>query len=310
MDRNELRRLIRGPIATVPTAFDKDFEVDLGRMAELTRWWVANGLVKGRTAIKVAAAMGEGPQLRDTEWPALLRTVVQASDGKAAVVAGLHYKDTKRCIEDAKRAQDLGAIGLQISPPVFNAPTDADNLRHFEALSNAIDIGILIYCRAGMPGGDIMPEIFKKMYDFEKVIGIKWGPPAGVPYEAIYELAGHFNIIDNRRQPVLNHKLGGCGFVQNSTDVHPEHSFKVWDLLEAKRYDEAQAEYNAVEKPLWDFYTRIRQTNGGQGRLKKAMMALLGRPMGVSRPPSLPLSPEETADLRKLLISFGWPVVA
>ena len=84
----------------------------------------------------------------------------------------------------------------------------------------------------------------------------------------------------------------------------------MWDLCEAKRYDEAQQEYNAVGKPLWDFYTRFRQTNGGQGRLKKAMMQLLGRPLGVSRPPSLPLSPEEMVDLRKLLISFGWPMVA
>ena len=36
MTRDELKELIVGPIATVPTPFDEDYEVDFGRMAELT----------------------------------------------------------------------------------------------------------------------------------------------------------------------------------------------------------------------------------------------------------------------------------
>jgi dihydrodipicolinate synthase/N-acetylneuraminate lyase len=38
------------------------------------------------------------------------------------------------------------------------------------------------------------------------------------------------------------------------------------------------------------------------------MMALMGRPIGSSRPPSQALSEAENAELRELLISFGWPV--
>ena len=44
MNREELRRLIRGPIATVPTPFDDDLNVDFGKMSELTQWWVESGL--------------------------------------------------------------------------------------------------------------------------------------------------------------------------------------------------------------------------------------------------------------------------
>jgi hypothetical protein len=43
--------------------------------------------------------------------------------------------------------------------------------------------------------------------------------------------------------------------------------------------------------------------------MKKGMMALVGIPMGASRPPSLPLDDQEMAELRELLLSFGWPVV-
>ena len=103
MKPERVKELFVGPVATVPTPFDDEFEVDHGRMAELTKWWVANGLVKGKAVIKVAAAMGEGPMLRDDELHTLLRTVVQAADDKAAIVLGLGYKDTKRTIEDAVR---------------------------------------------------------------------------------------------------------------------------------------------------------------------------------------------------------------
>ena len=80
MNRDELKPLFVGPIATVPTPFDDNYEVDFSRMHDLTQRWVEGGLVTGRSVIKVAAAMGEGPMLSDDEWPFLVRTVVQASD--------------------------------------------------------------------------------------------------------------------------------------------------------------------------------------------------------------------------------------
>ena len=104
MKREELKRLIQGPIGTVPMPFDDDFEVDYGKMADLTRWWVESGVVAGKAVIKVGAVGGEGEKLREAEWPALLRTAVQAADGKAAIMGAIHHKDTLRAIEDAKRA--------------------------------------------------------------------------------------------------------------------------------------------------------------------------------------------------------------
>lgn len=67
MNIEEIKSLIVGPIATVPTPFDDEFEVDYGKMHELTQMWVDEGLVKGRAVLKVAAAMGEGPMLRDDD---------------------------------------------------------------------------------------------------------------------------------------------------------------------------------------------------------------------------------------------------
>jgi len=308
MTRDDLKKLIQGPIATVPTPFDDDFEVDFGRMAAATKFWVESGLVAGKAVIKVAAAMGEGPMLSESEWPHLLRTVVQAAEGKAAIMCGIHYKDTKRTIEDAKRAQDLGAIGLQISPPIFNNPTQGDILRYYEAISDAIDIGILIYNTHWLRGGNILPETFLKMADFEHVVGVKWSVPEGQDYDDMGKFAHIFNVIDNTSQATRCHKLGGRGYINMTAEIYPPHDLRIWELLESHRYDEAQALFDKVNTALRKLYAKQAERSGGQARLKKGMMALMGRPVGASRPPSLPLNDEEMAELRQVLLSFGWPV--
>ncbi len=309
MNRDELKKLLVGPSAAVPTPFDDDFEVDLGKMYEITQWWVESGLVKGSAIIKIAAAMGEGPMLRDDEWPYLLRTAVRAANGKATIMCGLHYKDTKRTIEDAKRAQDMGAIGLQVCPPIFNLPSQDDLLDYYGELSDAIDIGIMVYHTHWMTGGSIETDTILKMADFEQVAAIKWSPHSeGQQYEEMSRFADIFNVIDNSVSPIRCHKLGGRGFVQTTVAAYPAHDLKVWELMEKGQYDEAEEMYRRVQKPLREFAAKISLRSGGQARENKGLMDIMGHPVGASRPPSKPLNDEEMAELRQIVDGFGWPV--
>jgi 4-hydroxy-tetrahydrodipicolinate synthase len=303
--------VFRGPIATVPTAFDQDYELDLGRMAELTKWWVANGLVAGRSVIKVAAAMGEGPDLADDEWPFLLRTVVQAADGKVPVVCGLKTKDTKNTVRDARRAQDLGAVGLQIDLPIFHHPTQDDYVRYFTAISDAIDIGIMIYNTWWFGAEPITPETMLRLADAEHVEAIKWSVPPGGPidYDAMTTFAHRFNVIDNSSQPARCIRNGGAGYINTTIHAYPPHELAVWDLLQAGRYDEAQQLFDRVNVPLREFMAKSARRSGGY-RVQKALMEVMGHPMGPMRPPTLSLDPQELAELRALVQSFGWPVAS
>lgn len=58
--------------------------------------------------------MGESPDLNDDEWLQVLRTVVDAAGPGKTVICALKPNNTLHTIEDAKSAQDLGAVGLQI----------------------------------------------------------------------------------------------------------------------------------------------------------------------------------------------------
>ena len=307
MTRDDLERFIQGPFATVPTAFDADLTLDLDVMAELTRWWVANGLIAGKAVIKVAAAMGEGPDLSDDEWPQLLRTVVNAAGGKAAIVCGLKTKNTLHTIDDVKRAQDLGAIGVQIDLPIFHHPTQDDIVRYFSDISAAIDIGIVVYNTWWFVVPSVTVATMRRLADAEHVVAIKWFTPPDQNYDDMREFADFVNVIDNSDQPIRCHRNGGRGYINNTMNVYPAHDLALWELLESRRYDEAQALWDRVNQPLATFIKEAAQRSGGY-RVNKGMMALMGQPMGAPRPPTLPLDSQELAALHELLVSFGWPV--
>ncbi|MBI3943933.1 MAG: dihydrodipicolinate synthase family protein [Chloroflexi bacterium] len=307
MQRDELKRLIQGPFCTVPTAFDGKYKLDLGVMANLTRWWVDQGMVAGTTVIKVAAALGEGPDLADDEWPHLLRTVVNAAGGKAAVVCGLKCKNTLHTIEDARKAQDLGAIGLQIDLPIFHHPTQEDMVRFYAEISAAVDIGIMIYNTWWFGTASLTAESMVRLADAEHVVAIKWLPGPGQDYDDMRQFAHIVNVIDNSGQAIRCHRNGGRGYVNVTAQAYPAYDLGIWKLLEARKYDAAQARIDQVRQPLIPFLDKVGQRSGGYN-VTKAMMAVMGHPVGAPRPPTLPLNEVEMTELRALLIGCGWPV--
>ena len=308
MNRNELRNVFKGVVGVTITPYDDDYEVDYGKMYDLTQWWVENGMVRGKAMLKVASVMGEFPQLRDDEWPPLIRTVVQAAKGKIDIIAGSHYKDTKRTIEDSLRAQDLGAIALQIAPPAFNDPNQDDILRFYSDLSDAIEIGVMVYNTPWQRHGAINADTLHKMADFEHIVAIKWANHDDCQPVEMPALSKKFNMIENGNDRVGFHKAGGDGFLDKSSIAYPPHELKMWELLEANQYDEAQNLWDTIDAPIQALAQKAGKVSGGQARFKKMLMNAMGHGVGEQRLPTLPASESEMNELKSLLSSLGWPV--
>lgn len=311
MNREELKKLIGGCIATLPTPFDKDLKLDLARATEVTKWWVANGLGTGTAALKTSAAMGEGPDMSDDEWPHLLRTVVNAAGPNAKVICALKPKNTLHTIDDAKRAQDLGAIGLQIDLPFFHHSNQDDLVRFYTDISDKIDIGIMIYNThwfTDIPAKEAMrAETMMRLKDAEHVVALKWSTPdnTDIDYDDMKKFSSIFNVIDNSGQPVRCHKNGGRGYISALVAVHPAHDLAIWQLMEGKKYDEAQAQIDSVRKVLGPWMAKTSEKSGGYRQLK-GLMAAVGQPVGDPRPPTLAIDDKELAEAKQLVRQLGW----
>ena len=308
MNRDELKKLIRGIIVATPTPFNDNLEVDYGKMYNLTEWWIENGMVRDKAMLKVASVMGEFQQLRDDEWPPLIRSVVQAARGKVDIIAGSQYKDTKRTIEDCKKAADLGAFGIQIAPPALNDPNQDDILRFYSDVSDNVDIGIMIYNTPWQRYGAITAETLYRLREYENIVAIKWATYEDCPDTEMERLGAHFNLIENGIKRVEFHKAGGHGFLDISSVAYPKHELKMWELLEANQYDEAQNLWDTIDAPIQALAQKAGKVSGGQARFKKMLMNAMGHGVGEQRLPTLPASESEMNELKSLLSSLGWPV--
>ena len=311
MNREQLKKRIRGMPVTLPTPFNNDMSLDLATLKDMTHWWVEQGLGTNDAPLKTSAAMGEGPDLSDDEWPEILRTVVDAAGPDKTIICALKPKNTLHTIEDAKRAQDLGAVGLQIDLPFFHHSTQDDNVRHFAAISDAIDIGIMIYNThwfCSVPQDEYMKaESMMRLKDYEHVVTIKWSVPDGEDYDKMGQITDTFNVIDNsgRANAVRCHKLGGVGYISSLIAAYPAHDLEVFALMEAGRYDEAEAEITRVNDAFAPWMAKTTARSGGY-RQGKGMLAALGRPVGPPRPPTLPCDEQELAEVKVILDELGW----
>ena len=94
---------------------------------------------------------------------------------------------------------------------------------------------------------------------------------------------------------------------QSGVDVYPQYELKVWELLESGCYAEAQNMLDRLYMPLQELSVKVGRRSGGYS-MHKALMALMGHPVGPPRPPTLPLSPAHLAELREILLGLDWPV--
>ena len=301
MDREQLKGFIQGTPAPIPTPFDENYHLDLAKLADLTKWWVEQGIGTKTTAFKVASAMGQGPDLSDDEWPHLLRTVVNAAGTDATVICALKAKNTLHTIEDAQRAQDLGAVGLQLDLPFFHHPDQDSHVRHFTDISDAIDIGIMIYNThwfCSDPAKEyVNADTMLRLKQAERVVAIKWSVPTGEDYDQMCRFSDVFNVIDNTGAEIRCHRNGGRGYISSIIPGYAAYDIELWNLLEAGCYDEAQA--------LKD---RVVAAFASGGATAKPMLAAIGRPVGPSRPPSLSTDDAQIEIARKAMIELGWSV--
>ncbi|MBM24690.1 MAG: hypothetical protein CL760_03160 [Chloroflexi bacterium] len=306
MNRQQKRDVYQGVIGVTVTPYYDNYEVNYGKMADLTKWWISNGLVRGDAALKVCSVMGEAPQLRENEWINMLKTTVDAAEGKVDIIGGTHCKDTLRTIEDLKKAHDVGVVGMQVAPPLFNDPNQDDILRYYEALSENSDIGIMVYQNHWYNYSAINAETLLKMKDFENIVCIKWASFPGCPDESMEELGKYFNLIENGNDRVGFHKRGGDGFLDKTAVAYPPHDLQLWKFLEQKKYSEAQELWDTEESSMKEITAKISANSGGQARMKKALMNVMGHEVGEQRPPTLPISESERSELRSVVIGLGW----
>ena len=142
-----------GSYVALPTPFAGD-AIDFEALGQLIDWHVEMG-TDGFVAVGTS---GEGATLSDNERRSVIEFVVERSDQRRPVIAGVGTNSTAQSIELTKFAADIGADGGLAVTPYYNKPSQSGLLAHFAAMAEASELPIVLYNVPSRTGCDLKPQ--------------------------------------------------------------------------------------------------------------------------------------------------------
>ena len=134
---------LTGILPVAPTPFHDDGTVDQDGMRRVLDCIIDQGV----DAICILANYSEQFVLSDEERALLMRICLEHVAGRVPVIVTISHFYTGIVVERAKQAQALGASMVMMMPPYHGVglvPSEAGIYEHFQAVSDAIDIPIMV----------------------------------------------------------------------------------------------------------------------------------------------------------------------
>ncbi|MBI1917214.1 MAG: dihydrodipicolinate synthase family protein [Planctomycetes bacterium] len=310
MNIAEVKATLRGPMVPVLTHYKSDLSIDHAAIRENVRTLVGRGLTRGQGVLLAGGAGGDFPMLTLDERKQVAKTVVETADGRTPVVVGAQDTHVWHCIEMARWAEEIGAYGIQLSPAYYYPANEETTWRVFEAVHEATRRIVLMVYNTHWEGYDMPLDLVARLSELPRCRSLKWSTPDSARYvRGVAHNAARMAVVDNQGLYVMNHLLGGAGFVTHLCTIWPEHELAIWKLLETGDYPAAQKKVTDVTWAWCDVYGRLVRATGAEGPAVKAALELCGRPGGPSRLPIRALSDAERRELRAVLVDLGTPDV-
>jgi len=305
----EVKRTLCGPMIPVVTHFNDDLSVDYDAFKQNVGYLVDHGIKNGSGVLLVCGAGGDFPMLTLQERKDVAAAIVEVAADRVPILVGVQDTNPDVCLELAKFAENIDAYGIQLSPPYYYHPSDDDVIRWFRSVHDATSrVAIMLY-NTWWHGYSMSFDVIRRLCDLERVVSLKWSTAdGGYTYSKGASLfAERLAVVDNKGLQVLNHMLGGTGYITHFATIWPEHDIALWEMMNAGDFKGALAGFRKVNWPWLDFRHKIGARTGGEANVVKAALDLCGRPGGPSRPPTRALNEEEREELQGLLRRIGVP---
>jgi len=162
---------LRGIFPPIPTPFDPNEAIDLGRLeANLARWnsWPLDGYV-------VAGSTGESVSLTGDERVELVRAVRSAIPSKKLLIAGAGLESTRETVKLVNHMAEAGADAVIVVTPSYFAPSIGPDglLAHYRSIAEASSLPVILYSVPIYTHLDLPLEVVRELATHPKVIGIK-----------------------------------------------------------------------------------------------------------------------------------------
>ena len=310
LTREEVKPLLAGVINIQFTPFKSATAIDEEALRDNTRFMIEGGIVTGRGVQVIGGSNGQGFSLSEEEYKRLIDIVVREAAGRVPICVGCTRPATDPVIELAQYAEEAGADAVMILPPFYYPdPSDDVVYKHFKAIADATNIGIMIYNNPRVTGKDLSVDLLTRLAEIENIVALKETTSnMFLLREIAYKLADRFTLNANtyRWMMPLDYQLGVVGFNTLFGNNDPTFVLKLHDAGLSGDFERCHEIWTRAHD-LYKFTTAKGMywlTAYG-----KEMARIAGRPMGsYERLPLQRPSEEERLKLCQLMERAGMVV--
>ncbi|MHB1980888.1 MAG: 4-hydroxy-tetrahydrodipicolinate synthase [Sulfobacillus sp.] len=291
--------MITGRVLTaMVTPFGPDLSLDLKRAQALAERLVRSG----SDGLVLAGTTGESPTLTQGEKLSLFSAVLEAVGDRAVVIANTGTNDSVRSASFSRQAAATGVHGLMAVVPYYNKPSQAGMLAHFETISAATDLPLMVYNVPSRTASNLLPETAAELaVRCPNVTAVKEAcGTVDQAAELCRLLPGRVAVYcgdDSLTLPLL--AVGACGVVSVASHLV---GARIQQMIE-DFFSQRQAEATALHRQLLPLFRGLFAAPNPCP--VKAALAMCGFAVGEGRLPLVALSAKEKEQLRSLLADLG-----
>jgi len=256
----------------------------------------------GSHGLFVVGTTGEFYGLTPEEKKRLFTITVDQTRGRVPVYAGTGAITTRETIFLTRLAEEAGVDAVSVLTPMFISPSQKELSEHYEAIAKSTSLPVLLYNNPPKTGVNLSAAMVAKLAEVPNIVGIK--DSSGdftLTAEYIRLTRGKdFQVLLGRDTLIYAGLCyGAAGSIAACANVAPRLTADIYDRYIAGDLAGAlDAQFRLA--PL-----RIAFNLGSFPTVIKESLELLGIDAGGCMAPVGPMSPEERAQLRKVLVEMG-----
>lgn len=283
----------KGVMPAVTTKFTKEDTLDLPLFEHNIRAQIEAGV----HGIVLGGTLGEASTLEDVEKSILTQTTVQIVQGKLPVLINIAEQSTKRAIAAAHKAEEDGASGLMMLPPMRYKAGDRETVEYFKAVAQNTSLPIMVYNNPVDYKIEVTLPMFDELLKCENIQAVK---------ESTRDISNVTRIKNNfgDRLKVMTGVdtlalesllMGADGWIAGLVCAFPAETVAIYELQKAGRIQEAIAIYR--------WFLPLLELDINPKLVQNIKLAEVATGLGSEtvRAPRLPLVGQERAEVLSII---------
>ena len=283
----------KGVMPAVTTKFTADDQLDLAAF-EVN---IKAQLDAGVHGIVLGGTLGEASTLSDEEKRTLTTTTVDIVENKVPVLINIAEQTTKNAILVAQKAEEDGAKGLMMSPPMRYKADGRETVAYFKAVANNTSLPIMVYNNPVDYGIEVTLKMFEELLTCDNIQAVKESTRDISNITRIKNTFGdRLKIMTGVDTLALESLLMGAdGWIAGLVCAFPKETVAIYELQKAGRIQEALAIYR--------WFLPLLELDINSKLVQNIKLAEVDTGIGTEnvRAPRLPLIGEERENVLKVI---------